>query len=193
MKFDNGRTAGDGIREIRAGPVQFDAAVGGRLHQDFDGAQRFRGFLGQLFAPLGRLLTRRSGQLHNRPRFGHERQAGQGFEIDAAMGVLHDVMPGRRRQGAAGHIFHRLAVVIAIPDDADEIAGIAAKPGVLVFIGRAGLARDLDAVERGAAPGALLDNLRHHPHEIVDVMRFDHLLRLFAVAVVGVDRSRRGC
>ena len=56
------------------------------------------------------------------------------------MRIVHDVVPRHRRQRAAGHAIGRLVVVIAEPDAADEIAGVAHEPGVAISVGRAGLA-----------------------------------------------------
>ena len=125
------------------------------------------------------------GRLQSRRRHRH---AGQLFDLDALVRVFHDVVPGHRRQRAAGHAVGRGVVVVAEPDAADEIAGVAHEPGIAVSVGRAGLAGGGDAVEARAPAGAVFDDAVHHlDHVGGDVVR-QHALRLRPVAVVAPDQ-----
>ena len=93
---------------------------------------------------------------------------GQWFQFDALMRVSHDRAPGHAGQRAAGHAVGRRVIVVAHPDAADEVAGIADEPGVAPRIGGAGLAGGLDAGDHGAAAGAFFHRLVEHH---VDVAR----------------------
>ena len=71
--------------------------------------------------------------------------AGQRPQLDALVRMSHDLLPGHRRQRAAGHAVGRLIVVVAEPDAGDVVAGEADEPGVAIGVGGAGLAGDRDA------------------------------------------------
>ena len=58
--------------------------------------------------------------------------------------------PGLRRQDAAGQPVGRCVIVVAEPDGGRVIAGEADEPGILVGVGGAGLAGDVDAGKAGA-------------------------------------------
>src|SRR5215472_12193099 len=96
-------------------------------------------------------------------------------------------MPGLRGKRATGHLMHRLVIVIAEPNAANEIAGVADKPRITVSIGGSSLSRSLDAVEHSSPGGAFFDHLGHHPNHIDSHLRRDHLHRLLAVAVPPPD------
>src|SRR5215469_14520993 len=97
-------------------------------------------------------------------------------------------MPGLCGKRAAGHLMHRLVIVIAEPNAANEIAGVANKPGITVSIGGSSLSRSPDAVERGSPGGAFFDYLGHHPNHIDSHLRRYHLHRLLAVTVPPPDQ-----
>ena len=100
----------------------------------------------------------------------------------------HDVVPGLRRQRAAGHAVGRRVVVIAVPDRAGEVAGVADEPGVAVVVGGAGLAGRRNAVQRGPPRGAFADDMAHHPRHVGGDRGGDGLHRLRAVAVEAPDQ-----
>src|SRR5262249_58941975 len=84
---------------------------------------------------------------------------------------------------AAGHLMHRLVIVIAEPNAANEIAGVADKPGITVSIGGSSLSRSSDAVERGSPGGAFFHHLGHHANHIDSHLWGYRLHRLLAVTV----------
>ena len=92
--------------------------------------------------------------------------AGNVLDFDAAMRGRHDVVPGLGRQRAAGQAVGRRVVVVAVPDPAHEVAGVADEPGVAVSVGGAGLARGRNAVDDGAACGAFADHVAHHHRHV---------------------------
>src|SRR5262249_56696938 len=84
-------------------------------------------------------------------------------------------MPGLRGKRATGHLMHRLVIVIAEPNAANEIAGVADKPRITVSIGGSSLSRSLDAVEHSSPGGAFFDHLGHHPNHIDSHLRRETL------------------
>src|SRR5262249_60969607 len=102
--------------------------------------------------------------------------------------IRHDLVPGHCRERATGHLMHGLVVVIAEPDAADHVPGVAHEPGVAVGVGGAGLARGPDAVEDGPPGGAFLHHLVHHHNHIRGDVRREYLHRFLAVAIPAPDQ-----
>ena len=117
------------------------------VEQALDPHQRFGALAGE------QNLRRSLASLERRVRHGRgvlrRRQARQRPQLDALMGVGHDVVPDQRRDGAAGHALGRRIIVVAHPDRAGEIARVADEPGVAIAVGGAGLARDLECRRAG--------------------------------------------
>src|SRR6202043_2368358 len=113
--------------------------------------------------------------------FAGRRVTGDVLDLDALVGRDHDVVPGLGRQRAAGHAVGRRIIVVAVPDRAGEVAGIADEPGVAIGVGGAGLAGGRNAVERGTARGAFADDVAHHAHHVGSDRRRNGLKRLLAV------------
>src|SRR6516164_11042476 len=90
------------------------------------------------------------------------RQAGKRPQLNALMRIGHDVVPCRCRQRAAGHPLGWGIIVVAHPNGADEIAGIADEPGIAPIVSGAGLAAGWYSVELRASPGAIFDDGVHH-------------------------------
>lgn len=105
------------------------------------------------------LVARRGGGDFGRLRAVRQRvfDAGDGAQLDALVGIVHQALEGHGGQRAAGHVVGRGVVVVAEPDGGGVIAGEADIPGVAIGLRRARLAtRDNAAVER-AAPGGAAD------------------------------------
>ena len=99
------------------------------------------------------------------------------------MRIGHDLVPGHRRQRAAGHAVGRIVIVVPEPDAAHVIARVAHEPRIAVGVGGAGLAGDAHPVEDRALAGAFLHDLVHHEDHLQGDLLRDHLLGLLAVTV----------
>ena len=113
------------------------------------------------------------------------------LQRDAGMRGRHHLVPGLRRQRAAGHLVGRGEVVIAEPDAANEVAGEAHEPGIAIGIGGACLAGGLDALQLGGAAGAALGYLREHEVHLRDGVGIEHLLGRRCITLAVVDEVAR--
>ncbi|CEG08487.1 hypothetical protein BN961_01903 [Afipia felis] len=104
---------------------------------------------------------------------------------------FHDVVPGLGGQRATRHAVGRGIVVVAVPDTADEVAGVADEPCVAIGIGGAGLACGGNAVELRAPCGAFRDDVAHHHRHVGGDGGRNDLARLRPVAVIAPDQIAR--
>src|SRR5262249_1317728 len=84
---------------------------------------------------------------------------------------------------AAGHALGRRIIVVAHPNGADEIAGVADEPGIAPIVSGASLAAGRHPIQLRAASGAVLDDGVHHLDHVDSHFRTHYLLRLWAIAV----------
>src|SRR5262249_59818387 len=115
--------------------------------------------------------------------FVRHRNARKLLYFNSLVGIGHDVVPGHRRQRAAGHAVGHLVIVIAEPDAADEIARIAHEPRITVSVGRARLAGGRNSIQPCAFAGAVFDHTVHHLDHVRGDTRRHHLPRLRTVTV----------
>ncbi len=116
-------------------------------------------------------------------------------------GRAHVAHPDGQRDGATElAATEAFRLVIAGPYRGDVVAVVAGEPGVLGFVGGAGLACDICAAQgQGAAAGALLDHIFQDAVEDVggtaihNTFGHSRCLRFARGARVGGCRSRAGC
>src|SRR5579871_321536 len=83
--------------------------------------------------------------------------------------LLHELLPDRRRQRAAGDALHRRVVVVADPDADDDRVIKADEPGIAIILRGAGLAGG-KAWQRGGAAGAMLDDAAQKSDQLILIL-----------------------
>src|SRR5262245_51842320 len=127
-------------------------------------------------------------------------RAGQPQRLLALMRVDHDVVPDMRGQRAAGDVLHFRAVVIADPDAADIVRGVADEPGVARILAGPRLAAGDLVRQRRLPPGAANHRRVHHVVHFRDIGLLDDagklrprvLVEQLAVAIAHAGDDMRG-